>query len=162
MVVSGDRVVMADTNIISYAFKRQPLAERYSRLLIGREVRISFTTVGELQRWAEKDAWGERRRLDLKLFLARFPMIPCTAGIPERFAKVIVERDRAGRPILRDDAWIAATALHHDLPLVTHDTNFLGTEGLRVISANPEVIALQTASEGYRPLDMELQCRCGY
>jgi predicted nucleic acid-binding protein len=89
-------------------------------------------------------------------------MIPCTAGIPERFAKVIVERDRAGRPILRDDAWIAATALHHDLPLVTHDTNFLGTEGLRVISANPEVISLQTASGGYRPLHMELQCRCGY
>ncbi|MEJ0040454.1 MAG: hypothetical protein WDO68_31270 [Gammaproteobacteria bacterium] len=49
MVVSRDRVVVADTNIISYAFKRQPLAERYSRRLIGREVRISFTTVAELQ-----------------------------------------------------------------------------------------------------------------
>ena len=89
-------------------------------------------------------------------------MIPCTAGIPELFAKVIVERERAGRPLLRDDAWIAATALHHQLPLVTHDANFLGTEGLRVISANLEVIALQTLSGGYRPLDMDMQCRCGY
>jgi hypothetical protein len=64
--------------------------------------------------------------------------------------------------MLPDDAWIAATALHHDLPLVTHDANFLGTEGLRVISANAEVIALQTLSAGRRPLDMDAQCRCGY
>ena len=162
MVVNRDRVVIADTNIISYALKRQPLAESYSRLLIGREVRVSFTTIAELHRWAEKDAWGARRRLELKVFLSRFPMIPCTAGIPELFAKVIVERERAGRPMLRDDAWIAATALHHQLPLVTHDANFLGTKGLRVISANAEVVALQTLSGGYRPLDMDMQCRCGY
>jgi len=162
MVVNRDRVVIADTNIISYALKRDPLAESYSRLLTGREIRVSFTTVAELHRWAEKDAWGARRRLELKVFLSRFPMIPCTAGIPELFAKVIVERERAGRPLLRDDAWIAATALHHQLPLVTHDANFLGTEGLRVISANLEVIALQTLSGGYRPLDMDMQCRCGY
>lgn len=162
MVVNRDRVVLADTNIISYAFKRLPLGDQYSRLLTGREVRVSFTTVAELHTWAEKDSWGARRRLEMQVFLARFPMIPCTAGIPERFAKICIERERIGRPILPDDAWIAATALHHDLPLVTHDTNFLGTDGLRVISANPEVIALQTVSGGYRPLDMELQCRCGY
>jgi predicted nucleic acid-binding protein len=162
MVVNRDRVVVADTNIISYAFKRQPLAATYNRLLVGREVRVTFTTVAELHRWAEKDSWGSRRRLDLKLFLARFPMIPCTAGIPELFAKIIVDRQRAGRPMLRDDAWIAATAMYHDLPLATHDSNFLNTEGLRVISANPEIIALQTLSSGHKPLDMDMQCRCGY
>jgi tRNA(fMet)-specific endonuclease VapC len=162
MVVNRDRVVIADTNIISYAFKRLPLGARYSRLLTGREVRVSFTTVAELHTWAEKGSWGARRRLDMKLFLARFPMIPCTAGIPELFAKISVERERSGRPMLPDDAWIAATALHHDLPLITHDANFLGTEGLRVISTNPEVIALQAATGGYRPLDMDMQCRCGY
>jgi len=30
MVVNRDRVVIADTNIVSYAFKRLPLGERYS------------------------------------------------------------------------------------------------------------------------------------
>jgi hypothetical protein len=29
MVVNRDRVVIADTNIISYAFKSEPLVERY-------------------------------------------------------------------------------------------------------------------------------------
>jgi hypothetical protein len=42
MVVNRDRVVIADTNIISHAFKRQPLGERCSRLLTGREIRVSF------------------------------------------------------------------------------------------------------------------------
>lgn len=160
MVVNRDRVVLADTNIISYAFKRLPQAAPYNRLLIGREVRVSFTTVAELHRWAEKGTWGSRRRRELRTFLARFPMIPCTTGIPELFAKITVERERAGRPILRDDAWIAATAMHHDLPLVTHDSNFLSTEGLRVISANPEIIALQALPNAHGPLDMDAQCRC--
>jgi hypothetical protein len=64
--------------------------------------------------------------------------------------------------MLPDDAWIAATAIHHDLPFATHDANFLNTEGLRVISANPEIIALQALSHTRGPLDMDMQCRCGY
>jgi predicted nucleic acid-binding protein len=162
MVVNRDRVVLADTNIISYVFKRQPLGTRYNHLLIGREVRLSFVTVAELNSWAEDNNWGARRRLELRIFLSRFPMVPCTAGIPELFAKIMADRQRAGRPMLPDDGWIAATAMYHDLPLVTHDANFLGTEGLRVISANPEIIALQALPSARGPLEMDMQCRCGY
>jgi tRNA(fMet)-specific endonuclease VapC len=161
MVVNRDRVVVADTNVISYVFKRQPLGNLYNHLLIGREVRLSFVTVAELHSWAEEGQWGARRRLELRIFLSRFPMIPCTAGIPELFAKIVAERDRAGRPMLPDDAWIAATAIHHDLPLVTHE-NFLNTNGLRIMSANPEVVALRTSVTGQGPLEMDMHCRCGY
>jgi predicted nucleic acid-binding protein len=163
MVVNRERVVIADTNIISYAFKRVPLAQQYSRLLIGREIRISFVTVGELHRWAEKNGWGARRRLELRLFLARFPVIPCTPGIPELYAQIMVERERAGEPILSHDAWIAATAMFHDFPLVTHDANILKTRGVRVISANPEVALLKAANiTGRTPLDMDARCNCSF
>jgi hypothetical protein len=37
------------------------------------------------------------------------------------------------------------------MPLVTRDANFLNTDGLRVISANPEVMALQTPPGGKVP-----------
>lgn len=50
--------------------------------------------------------------------------------------------------------------MHHDYLLATHDANFLGTEGLRILSANPKVIALQAFSYGQRPLDLDMQCRC--
>lgn len=40
-----------------------------------------------------------------------------------------------GRRIECADGWIAATALRHDIPLVTHNrADYLGVPGLRVIS----------------------------
>ena len=40
-----------------------------------------------------------------------------------------------GHPINAGDAWIAATALRHDLPLVTHNrSDFEHIPGLAVIS----------------------------
>jgi tRNA(fMet)-specific endonuclease VapC len=42
---------------------------------------------------------------------------------------------RNGRPISAADAWVAATALHLDVPLVTHNkSDFLGVDLLTVIS----------------------------
>jgi hypothetical protein len=41
MVIS-DNAVIADTNIMSYAFKGWPIAQDYRRLLIGYKTRISL------------------------------------------------------------------------------------------------------------------------
>ena len=52
-----------------------------------------------------------------------------------QWAQVRVERQSAGRAISPQDAWIAATALRHDLPLVTHNIkDFLGISNLRLIT----------------------------
>jgi len=52
------------------------------------------------------------------------------------YARVIVERTRAGTPISVEDAQIAAIALEHGLTLATRNTvDFQGIEGLRM--ANP-------------------------
>jgi hypothetical protein len=38
----------------------------------------------------------------------------------------------------RADAWIAATALFHDIPLITHNRDdYLGIDGLTVLSEAP-------------------------
>lgn len=45
---------------------------------------------------------------------------------------------RAGRPAPLADSWIAATALHLNLALVTHNPrDFQGIDGLIVISEAP-------------------------
>jgi len=42
---------------------------------------------------------------------------------------------RNGRPIAAADAWIAATALHLGVPLISHNKNhFVGVNHLTVIS----------------------------
>jgi len=48
--------------------------------------------------------------------------------------RIRAQRTRIGRPIERADAWIAATALDLGLPLFTHDHEFYGIDGLRVVT----------------------------
>jgi predicted nucleic acid-binding protein len=60
------RIVIADTNVVSYSLKGNPLAFEYERLLAGYEIHIAFVTIAELNFWAEKPEWGARRRLQLR------------------------------------------------------------------------------------------------
>jgi len=53
----------------------------------------------------------------------------------DRWAQAINSARLRGRPIAPADAWIAATALLLDVPLVTHNgAHYTGIDGLRVIS----------------------------
>jgi len=55
-----------------------------------------------------------------------------------RWAEAMESGRRHGRPISAADAWIAATALHIDVPLITHNKNhFIGVEGLTILSESP-------------------------
>jgi tRNA(fMet)-specific endonuclease VapC len=49
------------------------------------------------------------------------------------------EARKSGHTIETADAWIAATALLHDIPLVTHNSkDYAGVDGLKIITqANP-------------------------
>ena len=50
-------------------------------------------------------------------------------------AEVMVAAQAAGRRIETADAWIAATALLYEAPLVTHNgSDYLGVPGLKLIS----------------------------
>ena len=51
------------------------------------------------------------------------------------WAEVTVAAQERGRRIECADAWVAATALRHDVPLVTHNrADYLGVSGLTLIS----------------------------
>ncbi len=50
--------------------------------------------------------------------------------------KICAARQRLGKPILAPDAWIAATAVRHACPLVTHNQDdYADVAGLIVITA---------------------------
>jgi tRNA(fMet)-specific endonuclease VapC len=62
-------------------------------------------------------------------------VVPFDNELCKQWAGICVERQRLGRPISVQDAWIAATALRHNYPLVTHNgDDFAGITGLNVIS----------------------------
>lgn len=114
--------IIIDTNIVSYMMRAGPEAKAYVSHLKGKLIAISFITVGELYSWAEKNNWGEKRRLLLETTLKNYVVIPYDHEIAKQYGKVLAERERLGRPISFSDAWIAACAIRHKTPLVTHNS----------------------------------------
>ena len=93
-------------------------------------------TAAELYVWAERRAWGERRREELETLLTmRYTVLGSELRLAKEWAKVRTEGWRRGKPIAVQDAWIAATARYHDLTLVTHNAaHFKDVAGLRFVS----------------------------
>jgi tRNA(fMet)-specific endonuclease VapC len=103
--------------------------------LEGHLLAISFVTVAELYEGAFRARWGRRKRDLLETAIRRYVVVSSPHELCGRWGGIRYERRR--QPIASDDAWIAATALVHDCPLVTHNpADFRGIAGLRVVSAD--------------------------
>ena len=95
-------------------------------------------TIAELDRWALVYKWGAARQHSLEVFLQGFIFTFCDRALCRKWAEAVYSARRNGRPIRTADAWIAATALLYEVPLVTHNrSNYAGVAGLTVISEAP-------------------------
>ncbi|MFA4910306.1 MAG: type II toxin-antitoxin system VapC family toxin [Desulfobacteria bacterium] len=127
--------IIIDTNIVSYLMRGGHEAKVYTSHLRGKLIAISFVTVGELYYGAEKGNWGQKKRLQLETVLKNYVVIPYDHEIAKQYGKVLVERQRLGRPISFNDAWIAACAIRHGTPLITHNSkDFESISGLQIIT----------------------------
>jgi predicted nucleic acid-binding protein len=94
--------------------------------------------VAELYRWPEERDWGSRRA-ELARLLEPYEVAHSDESLCCRWALLMATVRLAGRPLPFADSWIAATALHLGLPLVTHNPgDFRGIPGLTVISEAPD------------------------
>jgi len=134
MAAAAD-IVVVDTNIVSFFFKGDTRAAFYKPHLDGRLQVIAAQTRAELELWALTNNWGQHRRAALHAYLKNFVLAESDEPVCLRWAEVQDEARRRGRPISVSDAWIAATALVHALPLVTHNPrDFRNVPGLTVIT----------------------------
>jgi predicted nucleic acid-binding protein len=160
---SSKGIAILDTNVASFVLKGLPLAAEYRTLVRGFDLHLSFVTAAELRVWANRNRLGARRQLYLDVFLAELTIMPYCAGMDRTFAELVRKRESIGKPIAFPDAWIAATALFHGVPLVTHDANFAHTQGLRIITASDEVRANQRLLDTARvqlPMLPGMHCHC--
>ncbi len=97
------------------------LARAYQPHVLDHLLAISFITGGELYFGAEKGNWGQSRRNELEAILRNFVIIPYDHETARCYGRLVAERQRAGRPIAPNDAWIAARTVRHAVPLVTHN-----------------------------------------
>jgi tRNA(fMet)-specific endonuclease VapC len=128
--------VLLDTNIVSYIMKGDPLAEAYIPYIKDALLAISFITVGELYYGAEHAGWGEARRKKLETELRNYLVVPYDHEIARCYGRLVAERRRSGMQIDPNDAWIAACAARHAVPLVTHNKkHFEGMSSLELVTA---------------------------
>ena len=128
-------IILLDTNIVSFVLKEDSRAQSYASYLENRRLAISFMTVAELFQWAAIRKWGMRRTRQLEASLRNYTILPFDIALCRLWGETRAKCRAAGRPISPQDAWIAATALQHDLLLVTHNpTDFEIVEGLELIT----------------------------
>jgi tRNA(fMet)-specific endonuclease VapC len=129
--------VLLDTNIVSYLLKGDTRAAAYAPHLLNQELAISMMTVAELFQWAGMRNWGSIRIQQLEAMLQNYTTLPCDVETSRYWAKIRVERHNSGHPISPQDAWIAASALRYNLPLITHNSaDFHNISGLTIITEN--------------------------
>jgi tRNA(fMet)-specific endonuclease VapC len=130
--------VVVDTNVLSYLHKRHENAKLYRPHLEGNLKVISFMTVAELYRWAVERGWGDRRKAELDERLKDYVIYSVNRPLCLQWATITAGASSNGTPIDANDAWIAATALLHGFPLVTHNRkDFECVSGLKVVSEAP-------------------------
>ena len=128
---------LLDTNHWSYVQRRHPqVVARVAALAPDDVLHISVISQGELLGGVESLPDGRRkselRRLYEDVIRSAGLVIPVQAAIAERYAILVAQLRRAGRPIVTNDIWIGATALVLELVLVTNDAHFGHIDGLRI------------------------------
>jgi tRNA(fMet)-specific endonuclease VapC len=92
-------------------------------------------TAAELDRWALDHNWGKTKRSKMERLLDDFSIMFSDRSLCLKWAEAMHSARRNGRPIQTADARVAATALLHNVPLVTHNAkHYAGVDGLTVIS----------------------------
>jgi predicted nucleic acid-binding protein len=121
---------LLDTNTVSEVTKPRPDPKVTGLLktIPIEQMFISVMTVGEIYKGVLPLPDGNRRA-SLETFLSEVEtsygdrVIRIDAITCRQWAQVVVQRSRLGRPISTNDALIAATALQHNLTLITRNTD---------------------------------------
>ena len=133
---------LLDTCVISEFVAKQP-AEKVVAWLAGlnpENVFLSVITIGELQKGIERLPASKRkealRRWLKDDLLVRFHDRLLPMGIEEMltWGTLIAQLEAKGKPMPLIDSLIAATAVHHDLVVVTRDEGDFAPSGVRLLN----------------------------
>jgi predicted nucleic acid-binding protein len=96
---------------------------------------ISAITLGEL-RLAVLQAQNPEaasRRLSTYQLAQRFEALAVDGAVSDAWALLVSRLRAAGRKVPINDSWIAATAIAHQVPIVTQDSDYDGMPDVEVI-----------------------------
>ena len=130
---------LLDTNVVSETIRRNPNKAVISWLdqIPGEAFFVSVLTLGEIRKGIES-LIDRKRREKLRLWLDHElsgwfdgRVLRIDLAVADRWGRLLAE---IGRPVPTIDSLLAATALHHDLRLVTRNAKDFYYPGLEVIN----------------------------
>lgn len=124
---------LLDTSVFSQPLRKQPDIAQLTRWneVGDAACAVSIVTLAEVEWGLHKagvDRWWSLYREHLQ---KRLSVLPAPPELWAEFARLKARQSAAGRPVADLDLLIAATAIHHDLTLVTNNLrHFSLVEGL--------------------------------
>ena len=121
--------MILDTNALSAWAEGLPsVKDRYrtaSRLVVPTVVLGElYFGIRQSRRRARYEGW-------LRRYLPMAELAVITRATASEYAEVWLQLKRSGNPIPVNDAWIAALARQHDLPVLSNDPHFDAVDGVR-------------------------------
>jgi len=130
---------LLDTNVVSELVRKKPSPRvvRWFDEVPDDALHLSTLTVGELRKGVERLADG-RRKERLRLWLEQdLPawfedrILPVTVAVADRWGRMSAS---IGRPTPAIDGLLAATALHHELRIVTRNESDFAVFGPEIVN----------------------------
>jgi len=106
-------------------------ANRFAEFEFG----VSVITLGELRLGVLQASGPDvaARRLSTYQLAQRFEPLPIDETVSESWALLVSQLRTAKRRIPINDSWIAATAVAHNIPIVTQDSDYDAMTGVEVL-----------------------------
>ncbi|MDQ3784305.1 MAG: PIN domain-containing protein [Actinomycetota bacterium] len=112
---------LLDTTVLIAREQRRPLGA------LPEESAISIVTLAELHigvLLADEPRMRAQRMRSLSEVERSFDALPVDKDVARNFAVIVADARKRGKKPKIMDAWIAATAVSHDLPVYTQDVDF--------------------------------------
>jgi predicted nucleic acid-binding protein len=133
---------LVDTNVISEFIRPQPDSRviRWLDAADPESLFVSVVTFGEIRLGIEDLPAGKRRAALEEWFEEGLPawfdshLLPVTKPIADRWGRVAIAAKKKGVSMTTADGLIAATAVEHDLAIVTRNVTDFATSGVAIIN----------------------------
>jgi tRNA(fMet)-specific endonuclease VapC len=118
---------LLDTNVcIRYIARRIPSLIAKLSAADRDDFAVSMITKAELFYGSAKSQTPDISRQKQENFLRGLIILTLDDAVVDHYARIRADLERRGTPIGANDLFIAATALAHDLTLITHNTGEFG------------------------------------
>lgn len=129
--MTGNKFLL-DTNIIIEVFDgNTAIADKINKL---QGFYISTIVLGELYIGINRVANKAKHAKKLESFLQLCSVLVADNMTAQHYGEIVAGLYKKGKPIPTNDIWIAATAIQHDLTLISRDKHFKEIEVLKLKS----------------------------